>query len=155
MKTNFEIKQIGKVSTEKGFTIEIDEKFKDALKNIEGFSHLQILWWANKHDTDRDTLTTKKPYKNSPSELGIFGTRSPIRPNPIMITNVFVLNIDYEKGIIHIPYIDADNETPVIDIKPYHYYERINSCQVPNWCNHWPKSYEESADFEWENEFNF
>ena len=88
--------------------------------------------------------------------MGIFATRSPVRPNPIALSTVEVTHINYEQGIIHIPYIDADHNTPVLDIKPYTpSLDRVENPRVPEWCSHWPKSLEESEQFPWEEEFNF
>ena len=88
--------------------------------------------------------------------MGTFAIRSPMRPNPIALTAVQVLNIDFNAGIIQINYIDAENDSPVLDIKPYTpSLDRIENPKVPEWCSHWPKSLEESANFDWQNEFNF
>ena len=88
--------------------------------------------------------------------MGIFATRSPIRPNPIALTSVEVIHIDYQKGIIQIAYIDANDNTPILDLKPYTpSFDRVETPVVPGWYNHWPKSLEQSASFAWENEFNF
>lgn len=88
--------------------------------------------------------------------MGIFATRSPMRPNPIALTAVEIINIDYQKGIIQIAYIDANDNTPILDIKPYTpSLDRIENPGVPKWCCHWPKSLEQSAYFDWEKEFNF
>jgi len=149
---------IGVINAEKGmFSISVNEDYIRGLTNINGFSHLQIVWWGNLFDKaeHRKQLTTKKPYKNSPAELGVFATRSQFRPNPILITTIFVEGIDLEKGVIYTPYIDAENGTPLLDIKPYHQHEKVNNCEVPTWCSHWPKSYEDSAKFNWQAEFNF
>lgn len=158
MKKGIQTKAIGIIQVEKGkFSISINEDYKSGLTNIEGFSHLQIVWWGNLFDKeeDRKQLVNKKPYKTSPNELGVFATRSQFRPNPILITTIFVEKIDLKKGIIYTPYIDAENGTPLLDIKPYHRYENVQNCEVPKWCDHWPSSYEESATFVWEAEFNF
>ena len=91
----------------------------------------------------------------SPEKLGIFSTRSPARPNPIASTVVQILSIEKD-GTINIPYIDADDNTPILDIKPYHpSTDKVKNIQLPDWCDHWPKSLEESADFDWESEFTF
>lgn len=104
----------------------------------------------------RNILEAPQPYKKAPSVMGIFSTRSPIRPNPIALTTVEVIHIDYLKGIIQIAYIDVNDGTPVLDMKPYTpSLDRVETPRVPNWCCHWPKSIDESADFNWENEFNF
>ena len=88
--------------------------------------------------------------------MGLFATRSPVRPNPLALTTVHVLRIDYAKGLIQIDYIDANDGTPVLDIKPYTpSLDRVETPAVPEWCSHWPKSLEESETFAWEDEFNF
>lgn len=152
------IKPIGVVKAgENGFQIVLDPQYKEGLTNIEGFSHLQIVWWGNLYDTEeaRSNILIDKPYKKGPEKLGVFGTRSPVRPNPILLTNIYVSSIDHEKGIIDTPYIDAENNTPVLDIKPYHMSERIKDCNVPDWCKSWPQWDEETASFDWGAEFNF
>lgn len=52
-------------------------------------------------------------------EDGTFATRSPLRPNPVAISVVHAIHIDEEQGVIRIPYIDANEGSPVIDLKPY------------------------------------
>ncbi|MNP07264.1 putative tRNA (adenine(37)-N6)-methyltransferase [compost metagenome] len=155
----FEVNSIGKVKVgEEGTFIELDKQYIKGLKALEGFSHIDVIWWFSDFDNKeaRATIETQKPYKKSPDIMGVFSTRSPLRPNPIALTVVSILSIDYEKGIIRIPYIDAYDETPVIDIKPYTpSLDRVESPEVPKWCSHWPKSLEESAYFNWEDEFNF
>lgn len=158
MKNAIQTKPIGTIQAEQGkFSIQIDEAYRSGLTNINGFSHLQIVWWGNLFDKDehRSQVVNEKPYKDSPAKLGVFATRSQFRPNPILITTIFVEKIDLDQGIIYTPYIDAENGTPLLDIKPYHRYENVKNCEVPTWCNHWPSSYEDSAEFEWEAEFNF
>lgn len=52
--------------------------------------------------------------------------------------------------------MDCHDNTPILDIKPYTpSFDRVENPSVPSWCAHWPGSIEESALFEWENEFNF
>lgn len=88
--------------------------------------------------------------------MGTFATRTPIRPNPIALTAAEIICIDYESGLIQIAFIDADDNTPVLDIKPYTpSLDRIEDPEVPEWCAHWPKSLEASASFAWEEEFLF
>lgn len=65
--------------------------------------------------------------------MGVFATRSPQRPNPIAITTVDIANIDYEEGAIQLYYIDAFDNTDVIDIKPYTpSIDRINNPTTPD-----------------------
>lgn len=157
--TNFKVYPIGKIKNNKnGAFIEIEAKYIPAMEALGGFSHINVFWWFSNFDDEesRNTLQTPQPYKKAPVTMGIFATRSPIRPNPIALTAVEIMHIDYQKGIIQIAYIDADDNTPVLDIKPYTpSLDRIETPGMPKWCRHWPKSLEQSACFAWEDEFNF
>lgn len=156
---NFHVKPIGKtIVNEEGMFIELQKEYIPGLQALDGFSHLSIIWWFSDFDSEecRGILEAPQPYKKAPEVMGIFATRSPIRPNPLALTAVPVIGIDYEKGIIHIAYTDANDGTPVLDIKPYTpSADRVETPGVPEWCAHWPMSLETSEDFDWENEFNF
>ncbi|MCO1603136.1 SAM-dependent methyltransferase [Desulfosporosinus nitroreducens] len=156
---NFEITPIGKINlNDDGMFIELEPRYIPALQGLDGFSHINVIWWFSDFDNEetRNILETHQPYKNAPPVMGIFATRSPIRPNPLGLTTAQVIGIDYAKGILQIAYIDANNGTPVLDIKPYTpSLDRAETPSVPQWCSHWPKSLDESEDFNWENEFNF
>lgn len=157
--TNYQIYPVGRVrSSEEGTWIEIDEKYIPALEGLEGFSHINVLWWCNEFDDEqsRSVLQAEQPYKGAPGVMGIFATRSPLRPNPVALTTAEIISADYEKGVIQIAFIDAFDNTPVLDIKPYTpSFDRIENPGVPAWCSNWPKSSEESADFAWDEVFNF
>jgi len=156
---NFQVSPIGKINVnKKGMFIELEPRYIPALQALDGFSHLSVIWWFSDFDSEeaRNILEVPQPYKNGPAVMGIFATRSPVRPNPIALTAVQVIQIDHEKGIIQIAWIDANDGTPIIDIKPYTpSSDRIETPGVPEWCSHWPKSLEQSENFDWENEFNF
>ena len=152
---NYDIKEIGKIDTTAGYRIIINKEYLKALKGLSDFKYIQVVFWFDKVE-DRNLLIEKKPYKKGPDELGIFATRSPLRPNPIGIETVFVINIDEKAGIINVPYIDAFDGTPVLDIKPYMpSIDRVENPIMPKWCEHWPDCYEKSGEFNWEDEFNF
>jgi tRNA (adenine37-N6)-methyltransferase len=157
--SNFTVKSIGKVrNNEDGTFIEVEKHYIPALQALDGFSNINILWWFSDFDDEqsRSTLQAEQPYKGAPEVIGVFATRSPLRPNPIALTTVDVIHIDYEKGVVHIAFIDANDNTPVLDIKPYTpSFDRVETPRVPVWCSHWPKSTEESAYFAWEEVFNF
>ncbi|PWD98267.1 TrmO family methyltransferase domain-containing protein [Marinilabilia rubra] len=158
METTFQVSAIGKVKLLSGKkVILLESKYLAGLTQIEGFSHLQILWWAHLTDNpqNREKLIAEKLFKNAPDITGIFCTRSPVRPNPIMISTIKVERVDTDKGIIHTPFIDAETDSPVLDIKPYFPMERVKNCKVPKWFDHWPKWAEDSVDFDWSNEINF
>ncbi len=72
------------------------------------------------------------------------------------MTTVQIISIDHENGIIKIPYIDANDNSPVIDLKPYTpSIDRVENPSVPKWCSHWPKSVEKSGEFNWKMKLNF
>ena len=148
---------IGHVAVDRGtFTLRIAPPYRAALRGPEGFSHADVLFWCDQVDTDelRRVLLCPKPYKKAPAELGVFATRSPVRPNPIALTPVELLQIDIDEGFVRVPYLDAEDNSPILDIKPYHpCTDRIREVRVPEWCAHWPKWYEDSGDFAWQDEF--
>lgn len=156
-KKEFSVHAIGKVSTENGFKVILDKRYAAGLTGLDGFTHVQVIWYADKAPIWQDEmLEMPAPYKNAPEVMGVFATRSPYRPSGICVSNAQVLNIDKSSGVIEVAWIDAENETPVLDVKPYHPSEdRILSADVPTWCKKWPKSYEESGDFNWEDVFLF
>lgn len=138
--------------------IEFDKKFRPALKTLNAFGHINVIWWFDMCDTSesRSVLQTIRPYKNAPEMMGIFATRSPQRPNPIALTTCQVLSIDENTGIIKVTFIDAEDGSPVLDIKPYTpSFDRVENPKTPEWCSYWPKSIEESGFFDWGQVFEF
>ena len=93
--------------------LEILPEFEEGLKDIEGFSHLIILWLF--HESEGFDLIAHPPSDHLPH--GVFATRSPQRPNPIALTVVELLG--REKNRLHLKGVDMVNGTPVLDIKPY------------------------------------
>ena len=93
--------------------IEVFEQYAGGLKDIEGFSHLILLYWL--HKSHGYSLLVRTPWD---TELhGLFTTRSPNRPNPIGISVVKL--IERRGNILRVRGIDAIDGTPLIDIKPY------------------------------------
>lgn len=153
------LKPIGVVrADESGFRIELEPEYIPALAGLDGFGHIQILWWFSVCDNavSRTMLTEKKPYKKGPNVLGTFATRSPARPNPIALSCAYVTYIDHESGTIGLAYTDAYDGTPVLDIKPYTpSLDRVEHPVTPDWCAHWPPCVEASGEFNWEAVFTF
>ena len=150
---SFELRAIGTVSRDQeGFALRIDPPFQDALIGLEGFSHINVLWWCHFLDDPehRSVLVAERPYRDAPERLGIFATRSPLRPNPIALSPVPVQVVDVERGLVRIAFIDAEVGSPILDIKPYHpAVDRIRETAVPEWCAGWPDWYEDSMTFDW------
>lgn len=93
--------------------IKIFKEFKDGLKDIEGFSYLIVLYWL--HKSDSYNLFVKTPWDTKLH--GLFTTRSPNRVNPIGFSVVEL--VERKVNILKVKGLDAIDNTPVIDIKPY------------------------------------
>jgi tRNA-Thr(GGU) m(6)t(6)A37 methyltransferase TsaA len=150
---------IGKVKIENGrYFIELEEKFFDAALGLDEYSHIQVLWWFNLYDSEesRNFFVMDKPYKNGPEKVGILATRSPVRPNPIGISACALIDLDKGTHRLEVIYIDAEDNTPILDIKPYEpSIDKVRDVEMPSWCRHWPSFLEDSAKFDWSREFNF
>lgn len=93
--------------------VEIFKKYEKGLKDIEGFSHIVVLWLF--HLSKGYSLTVKPLFHEG--KRGVFSTRHPDRPNPIGFSVVELL--ERKDGILVVRGIDALDGTPVLDIKPY------------------------------------
>lgn len=94
-------------------TLEILPEFEAGLLDIEGFSHLFVLWVFDR--SDRYELVGVAP--TDPRPHGVFASRSPRRPNPVALTVVELLR--REGNQLHVRGIDMLDGTPILDIKPY------------------------------------
>lgn len=93
--------------------LEIRPEFEAGLRDIEGFSHLFVLWIFDR--VDGYDLEARPPTDDRPH--GVFATRSPRRPNPIGLTVVELLGRDGRK--LRVRGVDMLDGTPIVDIKPY------------------------------------
>lgn len=93
--------------------IEVFEEFAGGLKDIDGFSHIVVLYWL--HKSQGYSLLVVTPWDAKPH--GVFTTRSPRRPNPIGLSVVEL--IERKGNILRVKGIDACDGTPLLDIKPY------------------------------------
>jgi len=94
-------------------TIEVGEEYEEGLDGIDGFSHLTIIYYL--HKNRKSKLRTVPLLEKE--ERGIFGTRSPSRPNHIGVSTVKLLSRDGR--ILKVKGLDMFDGTPVLDIKPY------------------------------------
>lgn len=98
--------------------IVINEELKSVLDGIEGYSHLIILYWAHKVPEKSRCLTKVHPMGRRELPLvGIFGTCSPVRPNPVLMTVVRLCG--QKQNVLEVTGLDAVDGAPVVDIKPY------------------------------------
>lgn len=93
--------------------LEILPEFELGLTDIEGFSHIFVLWMF--HQSEGFELLGTPPIDNKPH--GVFATRSPRRPNPIGLTVVELLGRDGHN--LRVRGVDMLDGTPILDIKPY------------------------------------
>jgi tRNA (adenine37-N6)-methyltransferase len=93
--------------------LEIEPEFAEGLRDIEGFSHLYVLWVFDR--SEGYELLGQPPTATRPH--GVFATRSPRRPNPIGLTVVKVLGREGRR--VHVEGVDMLDLTPILDIKPY------------------------------------
>jgi tRNA (adenine37-N6)-methyltransferase len=138
----YQIYPVGYVRREDGRTfLDILSEFAPALKELEGFSHVQVFWWFNEFDDEVSRQTTR--FDRMPFEapvLGVFACRAPMRPNPIGLTTAKIVHIDQDEGQIEIADIDAYDGTPILDLKAYMpFCDRVQTARVPEWAAGWPQ----------------
>jgi tRNA (adenine37-N6)-methyltransferase len=132
-----------------GHHIEIEPAYRDGLTGLEAFRWIVVHWFAHQAD-EQARLVLSSPYRGSPERLGVFATRSPMRPNPICMTVASLISVDVASGIVRLGWIDCDDGTPILDIKPYQAsFDRVERPEPPGWCASWPRSVETSGDFDW------
>ena len=94
----------------------------DALRGLEDFSHIWLLWEFSKSKRDTWSPTVRPPRLGGNRRMGVFATRSPFRPNPIGLSCVKLDRIEWysaEGPLLYISGADLLNDTPIYDIKPY------------------------------------
>jgi len=140
---NFKIFKIGQVAMKNSKTyLEISERYSPGLKSLGEFSHVMVLWWADKFDNAqyRTALRTHPPYATN-HLTGIFATRAEYRPNPIALTTCKIIEVNEKEGIMEVSGIDAFDGTPIIDLKPYTpSFDRVKEVKIPSWLSFlWPQ----------------
>lgn len=100
----------------------------DALRGLEGFSHLWLIWEFSESSKVNPSTplpwspTVRPPRLGGNVRMGVFATRSPFRPNPIGLSSVQISRIELNSPdgpVIHVKGADLMNGTPILDIKPY------------------------------------
>jgi len=99
--------------------IEISKEYEDGLKDIEGFTHLHVIYWL--HKSKGFSLQVNTPWDTI--SHGLFTTRSPQRPNPIGHTVVEL--VEQKDNVLSVRGIDAIEGTPLMDIK--HYIKKLDA----------------------------
>ena len=94
----------------------------DALRGLEAFSHLWLIWQFSEAVREDWSPTVRPPRLGGNTRLGVFATRSPFRPNPLGLSSVKILEIEKTQAhgtVIHVAGADLMDGTPILDIKPY------------------------------------
>ena len=94
----------------------------DALRGLEGFSHIWLIWEFSEAKRDSWSPTVRPPRLGGNARMGVFATRSPFRPNEIGLSSVKLekIEIDSKLGpVLHVSGADLMDGTPIFDIKPY------------------------------------
>lgn len=98
-----------------------DEYDEASVMELDGFSHLWIIWEFDKNKHESTSQTVRPPRLGGNKRVGVFASRSPFRPNPIGLSSVRLEGIEHKNGKINLIVSGADlvNGTPIYDIKPY------------------------------------
>jgi tRNA-Thr(GGU) m(6)t(6)A37 methyltransferase TsaA len=94
-------------------TVEVFPEYVEGLKDIDGFSHIILLYHFH---LSKGASLRVQPFMDK-CEHGIFAIRGPTRPNPIGVSVVRLLRVEF--GILHVQDVDIVDGTPLLDIKPY------------------------------------
>lgn len=95
---------------------------RDALRGIEEFSHLWIIWGFSECVRENFSATARPPRLGGKEKRGVFATRAPYRPNPIALSSVRLERVcdEGDSGtVLYVSGVDMKNATPIYDIKPY------------------------------------
>ena len=128
MKSDFPTKfgiprQSGLVDTLRS-TVIFEPQFRnaDALRGLDGYSHLWLIWQFSEAVRSEWSPTVRPPRLGGNTRMGVFATRSPFRPNAIGLSSVKLLGLEETKThgtVIHVAGADLMDGTPILDIKPY------------------------------------
>ena len=132
----FKLYPVGRVEKKsKSLWLRIFDRYADALKGLDGFSHVIVLYWFDKNDTPRKRgVLQVHPQGNKKNPLtGVFACRAPVRPNLIALSICKILLV--EGGAVRIDKIDAFDDSPILDLKPYipGIDRRTEGVQLPDW----------------------
>jgi tRNA-Thr(GGU) m(6)t(6)A37 methyltransferase TsaA len=112
--------------------IVVNRELAEALEGITEFSHLFVLFCLHEVTSEeRKTLKVHPQGREDLPLLGVFATRTKLRPNPIGLTLVELMKV--ENNVLTVRGLDAFNETPVLDLKPFDFWDMAKDAKVPRW----------------------
>ena len=109
-------------NTESVIVFEKEYRDENALRGIEEYSHLWLIWYFSEIDKKNWSPTVRPPRLGGNKRMGVFATRSPYRPNPIGLSSVELVAVEKTSGngtVLRVKGADLLDGTPILDIKPY------------------------------------
>ena len=116
-------RQSGRAPSAAG-TVVFEPEFRDgsALRGIEGFSHLWLIFDFSEAHREKWSPTVRPPRLGGNTRVGVFASRSPFRPNPLGLSCVRLVSVEKTRRdgtVLHVSGVDLTDGTPIFDIKPY------------------------------------
>lgn len=115
-------RQAGLVPVESRIIFEPDYRVAEAVRGIEGFDYLWLLWQFSESVRQQWSPTVRPPRLGGNERMGVFATRSPFRPNPIGLSSVRLVSVTFDPRlgpVLTVSGADLMDGTPIYDIKPY------------------------------------
>ena len=115
-------RQSGLADTRATVVFEPEFQNPDALRGLEGYSHIWLLWQFSSALRARWLPTVRPPRLGGNARMGVFATRSPFRPSPIGLSSVRLCAVELQGArgpLLHVAGADLMDGTPIYDIKPY------------------------------------
>jgi tRNA-Thr(GGU) m(6)t(6)A37 methyltransferase TsaA len=132
---SYAVVPIGRVEVKDGkAVIHLSEKYAPALKGLEEWSHVHVLYWFDRNDTpQKRAILQVHPRGDASNPLtGVFACRAPVRPNLIALSVCKVVAV--EGATVRVESLDAMDGTPVLDLKPFNPSDApTEGVRVPDW----------------------
>ena len=128
-----DVKELGRRDWDKVVSqLIVRPDFADALEGLKEFSHLIVLFWFHLSPAGENAAHKTHPQMRQDLPLvGVFATRSPVRPNPL---GMAVVKLEgHIKNVLIVTGLDALDGTPILDIKPYLPGDSVAKIKVPDW----------------------
>lgn len=115
-------RQSGLADTKGKIVLEKEYRSPEAVRGLEDYSHIWLIWEFTEAKSDKKSLTVRPPRLGGNTRMGVFATRSPFRPNSLGLSCVKIESIDMncpDAPVIYVSGADILDGTPIYDIKPY------------------------------------
>ena len=132
-------RQSGLVDTAATVVFEEPYRVVEAVRGLDEFSHIWLLWQFSEAVRDTWSPTVRPPMLGGNTRMGVFATRSPFRPNPIGLSCVTLERVEIHDTlgpVLHVRGADLMNGTPIYDIKPYLAYTDAHPQATGGFTNH-------------------